>query len=77
MLIPIIISVALLTLAERNITGLLQRRIGPNIIGLYGLLQPISDGIKLILKESILPQKSNHLYYIIAPLFTFIINILL
>lgn len=75
-LIPIIISIALLTLGERKVLGSIQRRIGPNIIGYWGLLQPITDGVKLILKESIMPNKSNHYYFLIAPLATFAISLL-
>lgn len=76
-LIPIIISIALLTLGERKVLGSIQRRVGPNIIGYYGLLQPITDGVKLILKESIMPNKSNYYYFLIAPLATFGISLLL
>lgn len=75
-LIPIIISIALLTLGERKVLGSIQRRIGPNIIGYWGLLQPITDGVKLILKESIMPNKTNHYYFLIAPLATFAISLL-
>lgn len=76
-IIPIIISIALLTLGERKVLGSIQRRVGPNIIGYYGLLQPITDGVKLILKESIMPNKSNYYYFLIAPLATFGISLLL
>lgn len=76
-IIPIIISIALLTLAERKIMGSIQRRIGPNIVGIYGLLQPIIDGIKLLLKESITPVKSNSVFYILAPLLILFISLLL
>lgn len=76
-LIPIIISIALLTLGERKVLGSIQRRVGPNIIGYWGLLQPITDGVKLILKESIMPNKSNYYYFLIAPLATFAISLLL
>jgi NADH:ubiquinone oxidoreductase subunit H len=58
-LIYVIISVALMTLAERKIMGAMQRRIGPNQVGYLGLLQPFADGIKLILKETVLPVESN------------------
>lgn len=76
-LIPIIISIALLTLGERKVLGSIQRRVGPNIIGYWGILQPITDGVKLILKESIMPNKSNYYYFLIAPLATFGISLLL
>lgn len=76
-LIPIILSIALITLAERKIMGSIQRRIGPNVVGIYGLIQPISDGIKLILKEAIIPVKTNKIFFTIAPLSTFLISLLL
>lgn len=76
-LIPIILSIALITLAERKIMGSIQRRIGPNVVGIFGLIQPITDGIKLILKEGILPIKTSNFYFTIAPLSTFLISLLL
>jgi NADH-quinone oxidoreductase subunit H len=57
--------------------GSIQRRVGPNIIGFYGLLQPIIDGIKLVLKENIIPIKSNNFYYLFAPIFTFFISLII
>jgi len=70
-LIPLLISVAYLTLIERQIIAAIQRRQGPNIVGFYGLLQPITDGVKLFLKETILPKSSNLVIFILAPVFTF------
>ena len=57
--IPLLISVAYFTLAERKIMGSIQRRRGPNVIGYLGLLQPLADGLKLFVKETILPSNSN------------------
>lgn len=76
-LIAIIINIAYLTLAERKVLGHIQRRKGPNIVGIYGLLQPITDGIKLVIKECVIPEKSNNIYYIMAPLLTLIISLIL
>lgn len=76
-IIPIILSIALITLAERKIMGSIQRRIGPNIVGMYGLVQPISDGFKLVLKEALLPVKTNKIFFTLAPLSTFLISLLL
>lgn len=66
--LPLLISVAYLTYAERKVIGYIQLRIGPNRVGFRGLLQPFADLIKLITKEIIVPTKSNTYLFIIAPL---------
>jgi len=66
--LPIMGSVAYLTLAERKVIGFMQIRIGPNRVGPYGLLQPIADGIKLLFKEIIIPSGSNKFLFVIAPI---------
>jgi NADH-quinone oxidoreductase subunit H len=71
LVVPLLLSVAFLTLAERKVLGAMQRRKGPNVVGFLGLLQPIADGAKLILKESILPTLSNKFIFVFAPLLTF------
>ena len=70
-ILPVLIAVAYFTLIERQILSHIQKRQGPNIVGFYGLLQPLADGIKLLLKESILPRSSNLAIFIFAPIFTF------
>ncbi len=75
-IVPLLISVAYFTLAERKILGAIQRRMGPNVIGVYGLLQPLSDGLKLFLKETVLPSSANQLIFIISPILTFVISLM-
>ena len=75
-IVPLLISVAYFTLAERKIMGTIQRRRGPNVIGLFGLFQPLSDGLKLLVKESIIPSNSNKILFLISPIITFSISLL-
>jgi NADH-quinone oxidoreductase subunit H len=70
-LIPVLVSVMLLTLAERKIIGYMQLRPGPNRVGPIGLLQPIADALKLLFKEVIVPSASNRYLFFIAPILTF------
>lgn len=75
-IVPLLISVAYFTLAERKILGAIQRRRGPNVVGVYGLLQPLSDGFKLLVKETVLPSSSNQLIFVLSPILTFVISLM-
>jgi len=75
-IVPLLIAVAYFTLAERKIMGSIQRRRGPNVVGTFGLLQPLADGLKLLVKESIIPSNSNKLIFIISPIITFSISLM-
>ena len=70
--ISVILVMAFLTLAERRVIGSIQARIGPNRVGPFGLLQPFADVIKLMLKEIVIPEKSNKFLFILAPLLALI-----
>merc|ERR1712051_504082 len=74
--IPLLISVAYFTLVERKIMGSIQRRKGPNVIGFLGLLQPLADGLKLFVKETILPSNANLLLFTLAPIMTFLLSLI-
>ena len=74
--VPLLISVAYFTIAERKIMGIIQRRKGPNVIGFLGLLQPLADGLKLFVKETIFPSNSNVIVFLIAPMITFILSLI-
>lgn len=76
LLVPVLIMVAYLTLVERKLIGSSQRRLGPNIIGIFGLVQPIADGLKLFLKETILPRNANIVIFILTPIFIFFFSLL-
>src|SRR5476649_1843180 len=69
---PLLLAVAYMTYADRKIWGAIQLRRGPNVVGPFGLLQPLADGLKLMLKETIIPSSANLVLFLIAPLITFV-----
>ena len=74
--IPLLISVAFFTVAERKIMGAIQRRRGPNVIGFIGLLQALADGLKLFVKETTLPSSSNIIIFLLAPILSFLLSVI-
>ena len=71
--VPLLVAVAYLTLLERKVMASMQRRKGPNVVGAYGLLQPLADGLKLFLKESIVPASAHKGVFILSPILTFLL----
>jgi NADH-quinone oxidoreductase subunit H len=75
-IVPVLIAVAFFTLFERKVMAGIQRRRGPNVVGLVGVLQPFADGLKLLIKETIIPSKANKVIFIIAPVLTLFLSFL-
>ena len=66
-------SVAALTLAERKVIAAMQLRKGPNVVGPFGLFQPVADGVKLLFKETVIPSRANRVVFVAAPMTTFLL----
>jgi NADH-quinone oxidoreductase subunit H len=75
-IVPLLVAVAYLTLAERKVLAAAQFRKGPNVVGPFGLLQPLADGLKLLMKETVVPSGANRLVFIAAPMLTFILSLI-
>jgi NADH-ubiquinone oxidoreductase chain 1 len=75
-ILPVLLSVAFMTIIERKQLAAHQRRVGPNTTGYYGILQPFSDALKLIVKETVIPSQSNKVLFYLAPVFTLIFSLL-
>jgi NADH-quinone oxidoreductase subunit H len=75
-ILPLLVAVAYLTLAERKVIAAAQFRKGPNVVGPFGLLQPLADGLKLLMKETVVPSGANRLVFIAAPMLTFILSLI-
>lgn len=74
--IPVLLTVAFVTVAERKTMASMQRRLGPNIVGYYGLLQAFADALKLLLKEYVSPTQANLVLFFIGPIITLIFSLL-
>ncbi len=73
--VPLLVAVAYLTYAERKVIAAMQLRKGPNVVGPFGLLQPLADGVKLLFKETILPTRANKVVFLLAPMLTFLLSL--
>jgi len=72
--IPLLLGVAFLVLAERKVMASMQRRKGPNVTGIFGIFQSIADGLKLLVKEPVLPSSANLVIFLFAPILTFLLS---
>lgn len=75
-LVPVLLAVAFMTIIERKQLAAMQRRVGPNTVGYYGVLQPFADALKLVVKETIIPAQSNKVLFYLAPIMTLIFSLL-
>jgi NADH-quinone oxidoreductase subunit H len=75
-IVPLLICTAYFTLVERKVMASIQRRRGPNVVGVYGLLQPLADGLKLLVKETVVPSNANKFIFILSPIITFVISLM-
>jgi NADH-quinone oxidoreductase subunit H len=75
-ILPLLIGVAYFTLAERQLMSAIQRRRGPNVVGIFGILQPLADGLKLLTKETIMPSSANPFVFLLAPVLTFMLALM-
>ena len=76
-IVPLLLGIMLYTLAERKVQGYIQHRVGPSIVGPYGLLQPLTDGLKLLLKDILIPQKSMMILFCVSPILSFGLSVAL
>src|ERR1700749_5244186 len=76
LIIPVLMTVAFITIAERKTMASMQRRLGPNVVGYYGLLQAFADALKLLIKEYVSPTQSNLVLFFLGPIITLIFSLL-
>ena len=77
LIIGVLIGMAYFTLLERKLISAIQRRLGPNVVGAFGLLQPFADGLKFLVKETITPTHTHGVLFIVAPAMSFILSMIM
>jgi len=75
-LVPILLAVAFMTIIERKVLAAMQRRVGPNKVGYYGVLQPFADALKLVVKETVVPAQATVSLFYLAPIITLVFSLL-
>lgn len=75
-ILPVLLAIAFMTIIERKQLAVHQRRVGPNTVGYFGVLQPFADALKLIIKEPVIPSQSNKVLFYLAPVITLFFSLL-
>lgn len=75
-IIPVLLAVAFMTIIERKVLASIQRRVGPNSVGIYGILQPFADALKLVVKETVIPAQATRNLFFLAPVLTLIFSLI-
>lgn len=75
-LIPVLLAVAFITIIERKVLAAIQRRVGPSVVGVYGVLQPFADALKLVVKETVIPAQATRSLFILAPVMTLVFSLI-
>src|SRR5580693_2561070 len=75
LIVLLLLAVAYVTLFERKVMAAMQLRMGPNVVGPFGLFQPLADGLKLLMKETVIPTGANRGVFLAAPIVTFTLAI--
>lgn len=75
-LVPVLLSVAFMTIIERKVLASMQRRVGPNTVGYFGVLQPFADALKLVVKETVVPQHATRSLFFLAPVISLVFSLL-
>lgn len=75
-LVPVLLAVAFMTIIERKVLAAIQRRVGPSVVGVYGVLQPFADALKLVVKETVVPAQATQSLFYLAPVVTLVFSLI-